>query len=776
MTDAFKGRREDLRFVTGRGRYTADWTLPGALCATFRRSDWAHARIVSIDTAAAARMPGVVAVLSAADFAEDAFGNVSIPVPLLGREGRPMIVPPRPILARDRVRFVGEEVALVVAETLAQALDAAERVDIDYGPLPAVIGAKRALAEEAPLLHDEVPGNLCFDFEYGDPIETERRLGEAAFRVRAHADCPRVSAAPMEPRSVLAWYDTARETYEIRCSNQGSDSMTGLLAELLKVDRARVRMHVVDVGGGFGPRNAPYPEYVALLEAARRIGRPIRWTSTRSEDFLCDSHGRGVRLEGELGLDAEGRFLALRTDWLCDQGAYLTSAGPVTNVVNGRNIATGGYAVAALHGRHRLVLTNANPHNAYRGAGRPEANLIIERLVEKAARLIGVDPLRLRQINALGADRFPYRTPTGSVFDSGDCQRLLEIAARESAWHSFAARRAEAQERGRWRGIGCALFVEPSGGGFLPQDEVALRFDQTGRIRAYVATTSNGQSHETVFPELIAARLGIDPSWITLCASDPDGPDVRGNGSIGSRSIMAQGSALGGAADEAIRKGLSISGECLEAATDDIVFAEGCYRVRGTDRMVGLIEVVRLGARGDAAPHPMDTNWTQRSPQAFTSGVHVAEVEVDPQTGETTIEAYLAVDDLGRVINEVLAEAQIVGGVAQAAGQVFGEHCLYDPETGQLLTGSFQDYVMPRADWLPPIRVISSPTLSPSNALGAKGAGEAGTTGAVVTLMNALCDALSRCGVEDFAMPATAHRVWAAIHDPGASAQWKEHA
>jgi carbon-monoxide dehydrogenase large subunit len=764
MTGASRGRREDLRFVTGQGRYTADWTLPDVLHASFRRSDLAHARIRSVDTRAAAGMPGVVAVFSAADFEEDAFGNASIPVPLIGRDGQSMIVPPRPVLARERVRFVGEEIALIVAETHAEALDAAERIDVDYEPLPAVVGVSRAIAEGAPQLHDEVPGNRCFDFEYGDPAGAGRAMGEAVHRVRAVVDSPRVSAAPMEPRSVLAWYDTARDTYEIRCSNQGSDAMVGLLAELLKVDRSRIRMHVVDVGGGFGPRNAPYPEYVALLEAARRIGRPIRWTSTRSEDFLCDSHGRGVRLEGELGLDAEGRFIALRTDWLCDQGAYLTSAGPVTNVVNGRNIATGGYAIPAFHGRHRLMLTNANPHNAYRGAGRPEANLIIERLVDKAARQLGIDPLRLRQLNALGPERFPYRTPTGSTFDSGDYPRLLEIAARESDWLGFPARRAEALARGRWRGIGCALFVEPSGGGFLPQDEVALRFDAKGRVRAYVATTSNGQGHETVFPELIAARLGIDSSRITLHASDPYGPEVRGNGSIGSRSIMAQGSALGAAADEAARKGLEIAAHLLEVARDDLVFGEGAYRVRGTDRVIGLIDVIQQAAPRDSSSHPMDTDWVQRSPQAFTSGVHVAELEIDPETGETKLVSYLAVDDLGRVIDEIFAEAQIVGGIAQAAGQVFGETCLYDLETGQLLTASFQDYVMPRADWLPHIRVLSSPTLSPSNSLGAKGAGEAGTTGGVVALMNAVCDAMSRCGIEDFDMPATAHRIWTAIH------------
>ena len=763
MTPAFAGRREDDRFLTGAGRYTADWNMPGTLHAVFRRSDLAHANILSVDTQAAARLPGVVCALSAKDFPDDTFGSIKPAVTFFGRSGASILVPARPILARGRVRFVGEELAVVVAETLTLAQDAAELVEIEYEALPAVVGAERAVESGALTLHDEVPGNICFDFEYGDAAETERLLREAAHRVHAVVQCPRVSAAPLELRSVLAWYDAVKGTYEIRCSNQGSERMKSQLAEMLKVGRERVRMHEVDVGGSFGPRNEPYPEYVILLEAARRLGRPICWTSTRAEDMMCDSHGRGVRLEGELAVAADGRFLALRTDWLCDQGAYLTAAGPLTNTVNGRLIACGGYAMQAMYGRHRLVLTNANPHNAYRGAGRPEANLIVERLVHKAARMLQVDPLRLRQLNALGADRFPHQTPTGSVFDSGDYQHLLEIAARESDWQGYAARRAEAASRGRWRGIGCALFVEPCGGGFLQQDQVALQFSADGTVEAHVATTSNGQGHETIFPSLIGSRLGIDAALITLRSSDPDGPDIRGNGSTGSRSTMAQGSALVGAADEAIRKGRGLAAEMLEVAEADIDFSKGQYLVLGTDRAVGFIDVVRSGAATDIATHPLDTTHAQPSPQAFTSGAHVAEVEVDPETGETTIVSYVAVDDMGTVINDVLAQAQIVGGVVQAAGQVFGEVCHYEEQSGQLLTGSFMDYVMPRADSFPPIRVFSSPTASPTNVLGAKGAGEAGTTGGVAALLNAVCDAMGHCGIEDISMPATPYRVWAAI-------------
>ncbi|MEO7243160.1 MAG: xanthine dehydrogenase family protein molybdopterin-binding subunit [Variovorax sp.] len=767
MMPSFPGRREDDRFLTGRGRYTADWAMPGALYAAFRRSDYAHAKILSIDTRAAAQLPGVVRVLSAADIPESLFGTIVPSVPFRDRSGCAILVPPRPILARERVRFVGEEIAVVIAESATVAADAVELVEIDYEPLSAVVGAERALAVGAPTLHRNVPGNVCFDFEYGDGAATERLLKSAAYRVHAVVNSPRVSAAPIEPRSVLAWYDAGRGTYEIRCSNQGREPMISQLAEMLKVGRERIRMHAVDVGGGFGPRSAPYPEYAILLEAARLMGRPIRWSSTRGEDLLCDSHGRGVRLEGELALDADGRFLALRTDWLCDQGAYLTAAGPVTNTINGWLLAGGGYRMQAVFGRHRLVLTNANPQSAYRGAGRPEANLILERLVDKASVVMKADPMRLRQLNALDHGSFPHTTPTGSVFDSGDYQRLLEIAALESNWTGFSARREEAASRKRLRGIGCALFVEPCGGGSLPSDQVALQFADDGCIEAFVDNTSNGQGHETTFPALIAARFGVDPATILLKSSDPDGPEIRGNASIGSRSLMAQGSALISAADEAIRKGRIIAAELLEVAVDDIEFADGRYRVGGTDLSVGFVDVVRAGADRKAVTHPLNTLHAQPSPRAFSSGVHVAEIEVEPDTGEISIVSYLAVDDIGNVVNQVLAEAQIVGGVVQALGQVFAEACSYDVESGQLLTGSFMDYAMPRAESVPPIRLISAPTPSPTNVLGAKGAGEASTTGGIATLFNAICDALRPCGVEDIAMPVTPFRIWEAIQRVG---------
>lgn len=696
------------------------------------------------------------AVLLERDFPET-FGTLIPAVAYEGRAGSRVATPERPLLARDRVRFAGEEIALVLAESPALALDAAERIAVEYSELETAVGLDAALGPGAPNVHDAVPGNVCFDFDYGDEAAVAALLAQAPHRVRVSVESPRVSAVPMEPRSVLAWYDAARGSYEIRCSNQGGDLMATQLAVLLRTTRERIRIHRVDVGGGFGPRAGAYPEYAILLAAARRTGRPVKWTSTRSEDFLCDAHGRGIRLSGELGADRQGRFIALRTDWTCDQGAYLTYAGPRINTFNGFLIAAGPYRVQALYGRHRLVLTNSAPTDAYRGAARPEAALIIERLVDEAAHELRMDPIELRRRNVIAATQFPHTNHNGSVLDSGDFESLLRAARQDSRWDGFAARGRAAAARGAIRGMACALFVEPCGGGFVQEDQVMLQFGGEGAIVAYAATTSNGQGHETVLPAIVAARLGVDPSRIELRASDPDGPVLRGNGTIGSRSTLAQGSAFARAADEAVQKGRMIAASLLEAAVEDIAFAEGSYRIRGTDRSLSF-EAVLQACRGQA-PSPLDTIVTQPVPRAFTTGAHVAEVEIDGETGETSLVSYVAVDDIGNVISPALAHGQIHGGVAQAAGQVLGERCCYD-ESGQLLTGSFMDYFMPRADALPHFQSRTIGTPSPTNLLGAKGAGETGSTGGLPAIANALADALRRGGVREFDMPATPTRVW----------------
>jgi aerobic carbon-monoxide dehydrogenase large subunit len=765
MTASFKGRREDQRLVTGAGRYTADWNLPGQLHAVFVRSDRAHADLRAVDKRQAERAPGVVAVFVGSDLAGAGFRTLPPLAHFPGRGGMKLIVPERPVLALDRVRHAGEEIALVIAETREAALDAAERVEIDYGERPAVIGFDAALAPGAPLLHDTIPGNVCFDFEYGDEAKTAETIARAHRVVRVTLESPRVAPNTMETRGALAAFDAASGRYEIRCGHQGGPAMRDALAHMLNVTPDKVRVHMVDVGGAFGARTAPYAEHPLLLWASRRLGRPVKWVSTRSEDFLTDNHGRAIRVAGELALDKDGRFLALRTDWLCDSGAYLSQAGVLTNSMNGLTMGAGAYRVEALYGRHRQIMTNTAPTNAFRGAGRPEAAFIVERLVDEAAAALGQDPWELRRRNVIRKDEMPYKTKTGAVFDSADFPGLIDRAESQSDWRGFPARRAEAAKRGKLRGIGCAVFIEPSGGGGVPKDQVAVRFEKNGRITLFNAAGPSGQSYETIFPEMVGAWLGIDPERIDCRPSDPDGPDLIGGASIGSRSALSQGTVYKIASDEVIRKGLALAADALEAASADVEFRDGRYVVKGTDRAVTLTDLVER--HKGASPHPLDTvsEWVPQ--RAFPSGAHVAEIEIDAETGAAAIMRYTAVDDVGTVVNAVLAEGQIQGGVAQSAGQVFGEDCRYDAESGQLLTGSFMDYVMPRADLVQDFRTIDHSVPSPNNLLGAKGAGEAGTTGALPTCTNAVLDALRAAGAAPLDLPATPARLWAALHANG---------
>ena len=760
MTQDFKGRREDIRFIQGLGRYATDCNRPGQLFARFLRADRAHAEILHVDKRGAAAAVGVVAVAHGEDLADAGLHTLQ-PALFPNRSGERIIVPKRPALARARVRYVGEEVAVVIAETAQLAADAVDLIAVSYTDLPPVIGFDRALADNAPLVHAEISGNVCFEYDYGDAAATAAAIAGAAHVVTLTAESPRVAPVPMEPRAVVASYNIEADRYEIHCSHQGASGMAAGLAAMLGVDADRVRVELVDVGGAFGPRGSPYAEYVVLLHMARRLGRPIKWVASRSEDFCADSHGRAVRLTGELAVDADGRFLALRTLWHCDEGAYLTSAGALTNVLHGQLIAAGPYRTPLIHGRHRLVMTNTTPTNAYRGAGRPEAVYLIERLVDEAAAVLRIDPIEIRRRNALPVDAMPHRTPSGSEFDSGDFPALLRTAEQESGWQDFPARREASERTGRLRGIGCSMFLEPAGGGVAPKDEAAIHFGVDGKARVYIASQSSGQGHETVFPELVAGWLGIDPASVVLRASDPDGPKLTGSGAFGSRTGMIQGSLLAKVCDDVIRKGRELASEHLEVSIDDLVFHEGTYGVKGTDRSIGLATLVELHAQ--TTPHPLNSLGEQPISRNFPSGVHVSEVEIDPQTGATEVVAYLAVDDIGTVLNSVLAKGQLVGGITQGAGQVFGEHCIYDEESGQLLTGSFMDYFMPRADLMPAPSVTNQPTKSPANRLGAKGVGEAGTIGATPCLMNAIVDALRHAGVEQFDMPATPPRVWAAL-------------
>ena len=756
--EAFKGRREDHRLVTGQGKYTSDWNLPGQLHGAFLRSNRAHAEILSVNTRPAAAMPGVIAVLTGADLARE---NLKVAQPIFkfpGKGGMMLKVPHRDVLATGRVRFVGQEVALVVAETAAAAQDASEAIEVEYRDLPLVTGAEEALAPGAPQLHADIPGNLCYEFEYGDEAKTADAFADAAHVTRLALESQRVVGNPMEPKACLASYDAARDVYDLYSSSQGISHILSGLTTIFGLPESKFRPHARDVGGGFGIRSDAYVEYCAALVAARRLGRPVKWVSSRSETFLSDYHGRDVRLNGELALDRDGKFIAIRFRWFCNMGAYLSQPGPIISTMTTTVHAVNAYRIPVLYGRHSLALTNTTPTTAYRGAGRPNVSYIIERLVEQAARETGRDRVELRRINLIPRDAFPYQTPT-AVYDSGDPPGLLDLAVEQSSWNTFEGRRSESKGRGKLRGIGCAIFIEPSGGGSAPKEEVALKFGDSGNASIYALAGPSGQGHETVFPDIVAQVLGMSADKIELRASDPDGPPLAGNGTISSRSMVSHGGAMVFAAREVIRKGMDLAAKDLEVAQQDIEFHQGTYRVKGTDLKVTL-EALALKHKS-----ALDSMGEIPAPRAYPGGAHVAEVEIDPETGEMDILRYTAADDCGRVLNHTLLEGQIHGGIMQGIGQVVGEHCQYDAASGQLLTGSFMDYTMPRIGLVRDVRLYDHSVPSPSNPLGVKGAGEAGTTGAVPTLANAVLDALRPLGIDRLDFPYTPARVWEAIQE-----------
>jgi carbon-monoxide dehydrogenase large subunit len=748
--EPFKGRREDERLLTGQGRFTADWNFPGQLHGYFLRSDRAHAIIKSINTEAARASAGVKAIFTGEDVK-----HFKTPPPQVKY---PIRVPRRDILARERVRYVGQEIALVVAASPAAAQDAAEKIEIEFEELPAVVDAAAALEPGAPQLHDDVPGNLAATYEYGDEAAAAEAFARAAHVVRLRLDSTRVSGTPMEPKACAARYDAATDSYDVYASSQGLPMILPNLVAITGVPAERIRLHARDVGGGFGIRSQAYPEYSALMHAAKTLGHPVKWVGSRFETIVSDHHGRAIDLRGELALDAEGRFLGLRVQWICNMGAHLSQAGPTINAVNPSRHAINAYRIAALFGRHQLVLTNTTSVTAYRGAGRPGVSYLVERLVDEAASRLGIDPLELRRRNLIPREAFPYRTPVGSVYDSGDPPGELERAAKHSDWNGFESRKKESEKRGRLRGIGCAMFIEPSGGGHAPREEAAIKFGDSGNATIYALSGPSGQGHETTFPRIVADVLGLPAERIELRASDPLGPALVGGGTVGSRSLMSHGSALLVTAQEVVRKGLDLAAKELEVSREDLEFSAGKYRIKGTDRSIAFGEVARKYAAA------LDAQAGIPPPLAFPGGAHICEVEIDPETGVVEIAAYVAVDDCGRVMNHTLVEGQLHGGILQGAGQVLGEHCVYDA-SGQLLTGSFMDYPMPRADMLGAVtlQLYDHPVPSPTNPLGVKGAGEAGTTGAIPALANAVIDALRPLGIAHLDFPYSPARVWHAI-------------
>ncbi|WP_029010476.1 xanthine dehydrogenase family protein molybdopterin-binding subunit [Azospirillum halopraeferens] len=757
-------RTEDPRLLTGRGRYTDDVAPAGQTRAVFVRSPHAHAEIRAIDTAEAAAMPGVLGVFTIADLDADGIGGIPCQAALKNRDGSTLATEPRPVLARGRVRHVGEAVALVVAGTEDAARDAAERVMVDYDDLPAVTGLAEALEPGRPRLWNEAPGNLCFDWEMGDAAAVEAAFAAADRVVALDLVNNRVVATPMEGRACLgAVEDDGRLALTV--SSQGVHALRNQLMAIFSLPRDRIRVITPDVGGGFGMKLFMYPEYIACLWAARRLNRPVKWTSERTEAFLSDDHGRDHRTRTELALDRDGRFLAMRVDTLANMGAYLSNYGPFVPTELHAPMYAGCYRTPAIHVRVRGVYTNTQPVDAYRGAGRPEAAYALERSVDHAARAIGLDPAEIRRRNFIPPDAMPYATPLGKTYDTGDFARNLEDALRLADAAGAGARKAAARARGRLRGLGIATYIEACSGGGPEQATVDILKD--GRAVLMIGTQSNGQGHETAYKQILADRLGLAPEDIEVVQGDTDRVSW-GAGTGGSRSVPVGGAALSKSAERVVAKAAEVAAELLEAAPVDVEFAAGVFTIAGTDRTVSLKQVAEKAAGAGAVAFSERARWSPPA-DTFPNGCHVCEVEVDPDTGTVEVVRYTVVDDFGTVINPLLLKGQVHGGVVQGIGQALHERVVFDPDTGQLLTGSLMDYGLPRAADAPPITVELNSVPSTTNALGMKGAGEAGAIGAPPAVINAVVDALSDCGIAHVDMPVTPEYLWRLVRSANAA-------
>jgi len=762
-------RKEDARLVAGQGRYSDDFTLPGQAFACMVRSPHAHARIRRIDVAGALAVPGVIAALTGADAIADGLQPIPhrpVPTnpnefPLGGRDGSEIFIAPHPPLPADKARFVGEAVAMVVAETAAAARDGVERVVVDYEPLPSVTATRDAVRAGAPILWDGTQSNVCVDSVAGDAAATDAAFARAAHVVRLDTWVPRVTAAPMEPRAALAAHDEATGRYTLYAGGGGVGRFRTDLAAVLGVPETAVRVVAQDVGGNFGPRNSSYPEFSLVAWAAKRLRRPVKWTADRREGFLTDYQARDLVSSMELALDAGGSFLALRGVNTSNVGAHAVSFVPLNK---GRELATSVYRVPAAAVRGRAVLSNTSPLAAYRSAGRPQVMFVIERLIDLAARRHGFDRLALRRRNLVPADAMPYANPFGIVYDSGDYTVVQDRAVALADWAGFEKRRAEARQRGRYRGIGIGNYIEIATG--MPRERAQVTVRPEGRIDVVIGTHSAGQGHETSFAQLITEWFGVELGQVRLITGDSDLTPVAA-GSHSGRSMRLGGVVMARASDQIVDRGARLAAWLLEASDADIEFSAARFRVRGTDRSVGLFEAAAAALRDDA-PEPIRgplegvCDETTSTP-SFPHGCAVCEVEVDPETGVVEIVRYTSVDDVGRAVNPMIVDGQTHGGIAQGVGPALWEHCRYDAETGQLQSATFMDYAMPRADMLPSFTTEISEVPSTSNPLGLRGGGEGGTTPAFATVINAIVDALADLGVEHIEMPATPERVWRAI-------------
>ena len=763
-------RFEDVRLLRGEGRFHHDVNLPGQAHMVVVRSTHAHARIRSIDTSAAAAAPGVVAVLTGADLARDGLSTMKMTLKRKRPDGSPMWAPPHRGLTQDRVRYVGDPIALVVAETVALAEDAAEAVRVNYEPLPSVTSTADAIG--GPAVWDECSDNVSNLFEVGDKAATDAAFARAARVIRRRYVITRVHAQYIEPRGALGVYDRGDDRYTLYADVQYPHRVRNALAtNIFQIPEHQIRVIVGDVGGAFGTKGWQYAEHRLTLWAARKLGRPVKWACERREAIPADEHARDNVSNAELALDAEGRFLALRVKTLANVGAYVSSDRNLLATFANVPTLVGVYAFPAAHAQVLAVLTNTNSTAPYRGAGRPESTYVIERLIDDAARELRMDRVELRRKNLIPPEAMPYKTALGVTYDCGEFGRNMDDALKLADVEGFPARLQASRQRGRLRGWAVVNPIEQAAG---PQPEFAeIRFSPSGSATVFMGTKNQGQGHETTFKQILHERLGIDPAEVRYIDGDTDRV-AFGMGTMGSRSTVIRGSALWTAADKVIAKGRKIAARLLEAAEADIAFADGRFAVTGTDRAVTIKEVARAAFVPAQLPPGLEPGLYETgtfAPKQATwpNGCHVCEAEVDPDTGAVTLDRYVIVDDVGTVINPLTLKGQIHGGVAQGVGQALMEQVVYEPESGQLLTASFMEYALPRADTLPDMVIHSNPVPTKLNPLGAKGAGEAGTVGALPVVINAVMNALEPLGVRELDMPASSDRVWQAIQTAQAS-------
>lgn len=777
-------RKEDFRFLTGSGHYTDDMNLPGQLHAYFVRSPHAHARIKGIDKAQALQSPGVVAIYTGEDIAADNLGGLPCGWLITSVDGEPMKEPPHPILAQDKVRYVGDHVAVIIAENLWQAKDAADLLEVDYEMLPAVVSPAKAVEADAPRVHDDVERNTSYVWGHGEKEATEAAFAKAHHVTKLDLINNRLIPNAIEPRAALAEYSRGDEAYTLYTTTQNPHVIRLLMtAFVLQLPEHKVRVVAPDVGGGFGSKIFHYAEEAVVTWAARKVGRPIKWTAERAESFMSDAHGRDHVTHAELAMDEQGKFLGMRVDTKANLGAYLSTFASSIPTILYATLLAGQYTTPAIYCEVTGTFTNTAPVDAYRGAGRPEATYVVERLVAEAARDMGIDQAEIRRRNFI--KDFPYETPVGLTYDTGDYEATLSEALKMADVDGFEARRQEAQARGKRRGLGFSTYIEACGlapsnlagqlgarAGLFEAGEI--RVNPTGNVTVFTGSHSHGQGHETTFAQVVASRLGISEELVDIVHGDT-GRIPFGMGTYGSRSLAVGGTAIMKALDKIEAKAKKIAAHMLEASESDIEFEQGVFKVMGTDKQLTFGEV----AFSAYVPHnyPLDelepgldeTAFYDPTNFTYPAGSHICEVEVDPDTGVTRIVNFTAVDDFGNIINPMIVEGQVHGGLAQGIGQALMENGVYDEESGQLVTGTYMDYCMPRADDLPNFQVGTKSTPCTHNPLGVKGCGEAGAIGAPPAVINAIIDALAPLGVTQIDMPATPQRVWQAIQAAGST-------